>query len=82
MGVRRSENGYGNREGFLFVGFLFSSSYGTLRSMTVERYLPFVPDNSNLFTILSLTLQPIQRTATARLAVGTTFHHGNLVNLI
>jgi len=35
----------------------------------------------NLFTIWSLILQRAHRTATARLAVGTTFHYGTLVNL-
>jgi len=35
----------------------------------------------NLFTAWSLIPQPVHRTATARLAVGTTFQYGNLVNL-
>jgi len=36
---------------------------------------------ARLFTILSFIPQAVHRTATAILAVGTTFHHGNLVNL-
>jgi len=43
-----------------------------------ETSLPFVPDKSNLFTIWSLIPQSVHRTATARLAVSTTFHHGNI----
>jgi len=43
--------------------------------------LAILPDKSKLFATWSLISQPIHRIATARLAVGTTFHHGNIVNL-
>jgi len=36
---------------------------------------------ARLFRIWSLIQQPVHRTATARLAVGTTFHYGNRVIL-
>ena len=42
---------------------------------------PCVRDMSNLFTTWSLITQLVYRTATARLAVGTTFHHGKLETL-
>jgi len=38
MGVRGSRKGYGNRKRIsFFVGFFFSSSSGTLQSMTIKR---------------------------------------------
>jgi len=60
------------RRGFLFVGFFFCSSSGTLRSKTTN-VMAIVP-KSNLFTIWSLYPKPMHRTATAHIVVGTTFH--------
>jgi len=57
-------------EDFFFGRFFFSSSSG-----------PFVPDKTNLFTIWPLIPQPIHRTATARLAVDTTFTMETFINV-
>ena len=59
---------------FYFVGLFFSSSSGTLRSMTIKRHGHLCPTR---VTSLQLAINPatysIHRTATARLAVDTTF---------
>jgi len=66
------------RRGFLFFRvflFFFVWNLGVHDNKTSW---PFVPDKSNLFIIWSVIPQPIHRSATARLAVGTTFHYGSL----
>jgi len=66
------------QRGFLFSGLFPFQFVWNHAVRDNEMSSPFVPDKSNLFTIWSLIPQSVHRTATARLAVSTTFHHGNI----
>ena len=60
-------------EDFFFVGFFFSSSSGTVRSMTIKRHDHLCPARVTSLQLAIKFPQPIHRIATARLAVDTTF---------
>jgi len=80
MGLRGSRKGYGNPKIISFLSFFFLFVWN-LAVHDNQTSWPFVPDNSNLFTIWPLIPQPIYRTATARLAVDTTFTMETFINL-